>query len=152
MANVREMCTKKTVVATPETTVAAAAQLMRRNHVGTIVVCERKRGGGPDVPVGIVTDRDIVIEVVAPELRPDTITVGDIMDRRLVTVREGESVLEALSIMRHNGVRRLPVTGKNGRLRGLVSIDDLMRVLPGELVDLSLIAQRGRAREAATRR
>jgi CBS domain-containing protein len=49
-------------------------------------------------------------------------------------------------------VRRLPVTGKNGRLRGLVSIDDLMRVLPGELVDLSLIAQRGRAREAATRR
>lgn len=152
MANVRDICTKKTVVAKPETTVAAAAQLMRRNHVGTIVVCERKRAGAPEIPVGIVTDRDIVVEVVAPDLRADTITVGDIMDRRLVTVRESESVLEALSIMRHNGVRRLPVTGKDGRLRGLVSIDDLMRVLPGELIDISLIASRGQAREAATRR
>jgi CBS domain-containing protein len=152
MANVRDICTKKTVVATPGTTVSAAAQLMRRNHVGTIVVCERKRAGAPQIPVGIVTDRDIVVEVVAPDLRADTITVGDIMDRRLVTVRESESVLEALSIMRHNGVRRLPVTGKDGRLRGLVSIDDLMRVLPGELIDIALIARRGQAREAATRR
>jgi CBS domain-containing protein len=152
MANVRDICTKKTVVATPETTVAAAAQLMRRNHVGTIVVCERKGKGAAEMPVGIVTDRDIVVEVVAPDLRADTITVGDIMDRRLVTVRENESVLEALSLMRHNGVRRLPVTGKDGRLRGLVSIDDLMRVLPGELIDISLIARRGQAREAATRR
>jgi CBS domain-containing protein len=139
------------VVATPNTTVSEAAQLMRRNHVGTVVVCET-RNGGKRIPVGIVTDRDIVVEVVAPELRPDTITVGDIMSRKLVRVAETEDILKAVEIMRTHGVRRLPVVGKGGSLVGLLSTDDLARLLPGELADIGTIVARERARESATRK
>ena len=127
----------------------AAASLMRRHHVGTIVVCKDNRGRAP---VEIVTDRDIVVEVVAPDLRPDTITVGDIMGRKLVTVGDTEDVLKALEIMRHHGVRRLPVVGKGGRLVGLISTDDLVRVLPGELAEIGMIVTRERAHEVATRK
>jgi CBS domain-containing protein len=151
MAKLREVCTRKVVVARPETTVGEAAALMRRHHVGAVVVCE-PADRGRQTPVGIVTDRDIVVEVVAPDLRPDTITVGDIMDRRLVTVPETETVLKALETMRHHGVRRVPIVGKGGYLAGIVSTDDLARVLPAEMADIGMIAARGRARESAVRK
>lgn len=85
MANIRDLCTRKVVVTTRDTTVAVAAQIMRRQHVGTLVVCD-EASGRRRIPVGVVTDRDIVVEVTAPELRADTITVGDIMGRQLVSV------------------------------------------------------------------
>ena len=151
MAKIRSLCTRKVVVATRETTVAAAAQLMRRHHVGTVVVCDRA-GGQRRVPVGIVTDRDIVVEVVSPGLRPDTITVGDIMVRQLVTVGEADGVLRALDIMRQRGLHRLPVVRKDGSLVGIVSTHDLVPALRAELADVSIIAARGRSREAAVRR
>src|SRR4030095_9330688 len=106
MSNIRELCTREVVVARRDTTVAAAAKLMRHHHVGTIVVCEQVNGGRR-LPIGIVTDRDIVIEVVAPELDVKAITVGDIMGQGLITARETEGVLQALEIMRFNGGRRL---------------------------------------------
>ena len=151
MAKVRDICTKEVVTGTPDTTISAAAQLMRRHHVGTLVVCDRANGGRR-VPIGIVTDRDIVVEVVAPELRPDTITVGDIMDRRLATVGDMESALAALEIMKTQGVRRLPVVRKNGTLVGLVSTHDLVLALPSELADISIIVARGRSRETRARK
>ena len=151
MASLQDICTRKTVVATPDTTVAEAAQLMRRHHVGTIVVC-KEAGASRRIPLGIVTDRDIVVEVVAPDLRPDTITVGDIMGRELATVSESKSVQQALEIMRHKGVRRLPVVKDSGRLSGIVSLDDLLGVVAQELNDVAKVAAREQAREAATRR
>jgi len=151
MANIRDFCTRKVVVAARDTTVAAAAQLMRRHHVGTIVVCDQANGSRR-MPVGIVTDRDIVIEVVAPELRPDTITLDDIMVRQLRTVRETEGVLQALEIMRHKGLRRLPIVKEDGHLIGIVSTEDLLGVLAGELSDLARIGACSRSREAEMRR
>jgi CBS domain-containing protein len=103
-------------------------------------------------PIGIVTDRDIVVEVVAPELHPETITVGDIMGRRLATVGETESALAALEIMRTQGVQRLPVVRKNGSLVGIVSTHDLVLALPSELADISIIVARGRSRETRARK
>ena len=90
-----EICTRDTVITTRDTTVAAAAQLMRQHHVGTLVVVDQVNGG-KRVPVGIVTDRDAVVEVMATGLDPKTITVGDIMEQELVTARENEG-LTALS-------------------------------------------------------
>lgn len=151
MSNLGKICNREVVVATRDMTVAAAAQLMRHHHVGTLVICD-ERNGGRRVPVGIVTDRDIVVEVVAPGLQAEAITAGDIMAAELVTARESEGVLEALEIMRFKGVRRLPVVGEAGELIGLVAIDDILEVLAEELTDVSHVIGRERSIEAANRR
>jgi CBS domain-containing protein len=146
-----EICTRVTVFTTREATVADAAKLMRQHHVGSLVVVEDVNGG-KRVPVGIVTDRDAVVEVMATGLDPKTITVGDIMVQDLVTARESEGVLETMQIMRYKGVRRLPIVGKSGELIGIVSIDDLLEVLAEELSELAKIIAREQARETTTRR
>jgi CBS domain-containing protein len=146
-----EICTRVTVFTTREATVADAAKLMRQHHVGSLVVVEDVNGG-KRVPVGIVTDRDAVVEVMATGLDPNTITVGDIMVQDLVTARESEGVLETMQIMRYKGVRRLPIVGKSGELIGIVSIDDLLEVLAEELSELAKIIAREQARETTTRR
>lgn len=146
-----EICTRETVIATREMTVAAAAQLMRQHHVGTLVVVDQVNGG-KRVPVGIVTDRDAVVEVMATGLDPNVITVGDIMEQELVTARANEGVLETMQIMRYKGVRRLPIVGKAGELIGIVSIDDLLEVLAEEFSELAKIFAREQARETTTRR
>jgi CBS domain-containing protein len=146
-----EICTRETVITTRETTVAAAARLMRQHHVGTLVVVDQVNGG-KHVPVGIVTDRDAVVEVMATGLDPNAITVGDIMDQELVTARESEGVLETMQIMRYKGVRRLPIVGKAGELIGIVSIDDLLEVLAEEFSELAKIFAREQTRETTTRR
>jgi CBS domain-containing protein len=146
-----EICTRVTVFTTRETTVGEAAKLMREHHVGTLVVVEQVNGG-KRVPVGIVTDRDAVVEVMATGLDPNTITVGDIMAPDLVTARENEGVLETMQIMRYKGVRRLPIVGRTGELIGIVSIDDLLEVLAEELSELAKVSGREQARETVTRR
>jgi len=146
-----EICTRVTAFTRRETTVADAARLMRQHHVGSLVVVEDVNGG-KRVPVGIVTDRDAVVEVMATGLDPNTITVGDIMEQELVTARENEGVLETMQIMRYKGVRRLPIVGKSGELIGIVSIDDLLEVMAEELSELAKIVGREQARETATRR
>ncbi|HSD99667.1 MAG TPA: CBS domain-containing protein [Burkholderiales bacterium] len=146
-----EICTRETVIATREMTVAAAAQLMRQHHVGTLVVVDPVNGG-KRVPVGIITDRDAVVEVMATGLDPNAITVGDIMEQELVTARANEGVLETMQIMRYKGVRRLPIVGKAGELIGIVSIDDLLEVLAEEFSELAKIFAREQARETTTRR
>ncbi|HEX9684488.1 MAG TPA: CBS domain-containing protein [Burkholderiales bacterium] len=146
-----DICTRNTVITTRDTTVAAAAQLMRQQHVGALVVVDQVNGT-QRVPVGIVTDRDAVVEVMATGLDPKTITVGDIMDQELVTARESEGVLETMQIMRYKGVRRLPIVGKSGELIGIVSIDDLLEVLAEEISELAKVVAREQARETATRR
>jgi CBS domain-containing protein len=146
-----EICTRVTVFTRRDTTVADAAKLMRQHHVGSLVVVEDVNGGRR-VPVGIVTDRDAVVEVMATGLDPNTITVGDIMVQDLVTARESEGVLETMQIMRYKGVRRLPIVGKSGELIGIVSFDDLLEVLAEELSELAKIIAREQARETTTRR
>jgi len=151
MATIGELCNREVVVAAPSTTVTAAAKLMRRHHVGSIVVVDNVDGVSR-MPVGILTDRDVVMEVCATELDPSLITVGDIMSHELVTTGENEGVLETMEIMRYKGVRRLPVVGDNGQLTGIISVDDLLDVLAEELGELTKVLAREQAREAAARR
>jgi len=150
MATIGELCNREVVIATADTTITAGAKLMRHHHVGSIVVVEES--GGARRPVGIVTDRDIVVEICAMDLDADLLTVGDIMSRDLVTAREGEGVLEAMQIMRYKGVRRLPVVGTEGELTGIVTVDDVLDVLAEELGELTKVLAREQAREAVARR
>ena len=104
---VGEICNRDVVITGKSVSVVDAAQLMRTHHVGDLVVVEDKDGCRH--PVGIVTDRDIVVEVVAAGVNPDAFTVGDIMRPELATLRESDGLFAALRYMRDKGVRRMPV-------------------------------------------
>lgn len=147
---VGEICNREVVIVQAGKSALEAAQLMRQHHVGDVVVVEER--GGFRVPVGIVTDRDLVVEVVAPGLDPSVITVGDIMVPELATVTENIGVFEAIQYMRTKGVRRLPVVGGNGGLIGILAVDDLLELLADELLLLAKLVKREQKKEIASRR
>jgi CBS domain-containing protein len=151
MTTITSICNRAVAFTTRETTVAVAAKLMRHGHVGSLVIVEQMNGG-KRIPVGMVTDRDIVVEVVATGLDPAAITVGDIMAWEIVVGRESDSVLETLEIMRFKGVRRLPTVDGEGQLIGIVTVDDLLEILAEEMNELSSIVSREQSNEAAARR
>jgi CBS domain-containing protein len=151
MTTIASVCNRAVAFTTRDITVAAASKLMRHGHVGSLVIVEQMNGG-KRVPVGIVTDRDIIVEVIATGLDPAVITVGDIMSRELVVGRETDSVLETLEIMRFKGVRRLPTVDGDGQLVGIVTVDDLIEVLAEELNELARIVAREQSHEVSTRK
>lgn len=144
-----EICNRSVVVVERDESVRAAATLMREHHVGTLVVVTRN---GVCTPVGIVTDRDVTIGVVAVGLDADVLTVGDIMGPDLFTAPEDQGVYETLQQMRGHGIRRLPIVDREGALAGLVSLDDLVELLAQELGELSRLIAREQAREERQRR
>jgi CBS domain-containing protein len=147
---VGELCIRQVVVAPRNTSVLEAAKLMRQYHVGDIVVTDES--DGRRVPVGIVTDRDIVLEVLAPELDAANLSVGDIMSSDLITARENAGVFQTIQLMRAKGARRAPVVNGEGFLVGIVSVDDLMELLADELSELAKLVSREQKREAEIRR
>jgi CBS domain-containing protein len=147
--SIGDICVRDVVYTGRDTTVQAAAKMMRHYHVGSLVVVDYF--DGKRVPVGIVTDRDIVVEVTAIDLDAKVITVGDIMAAELVTASEGQGILETIEVMRFKGVRRLPVVDTDNRLVGIVAIDDMLESLAEELSDLTRIVSREHAREMQSR-
>jgi CBS domain-containing protein len=144
-----EVCSRSVVAATRDMPLAEASRLMRENHVGSLVVTGE---GEKRVPVGIVTDRDIVVEVVAAGLDHQTLTVGEIMGSSVATAREDDDTLETLDLMRLRGVRRVPVVDAAGELVGIVSIDDLLESVANELSNIVLALRSGPAIEFLRRR
>jgi CBS domain-containing protein len=144
-----EFCNREVVFATREMGLPEAAQLMRKYHVGDLVVVDEV--DGKRKPVGIVTDRDIVIEIIAKSLDIDEFSVGDIMGPQLVSVQETEGVFETIRLMRAKGVRRIPVVNQQGELIGIVSADDILDLLAEEMAELAKVAPREQGREAKTR-
>lgn len=128
---IAELCTREVIIVRRDETALQAAKLMREHKVGTVVVVEDQ--GLRRVPVGIVTDRDLVVEIIALEVDPGFITVGDIMARDLTSVKGNCGVYEAIRYMRGKGVRRLPVVDDGGGLLGIVTLDDLLALLAEEL-------------------
>ena len=122
-----ECCNREVIVADKDTDILEAARLMREHHVGDLVIVERRNGANH--PVGILTDRDLVVEVLAQEVPPDELSAADVMSLDLATVGEEEGVWETLERMRDLGVRRMPVVDANGGLVGLVTLDDLLELL-----------------------
>ncbi len=148
--SIGEFCTREVVIAEQDTTIVELAQLMRNHHVGDVVVVERQ--GDRVVPVGIVTDRDIVVELIAKNIDLDTVTTGELMRPELITGKENEGIWDTLQRMRNKGIRRLPVVNYNGDLEGILSIDDLIELLADELNTLAEIAGRGLERESTIRK
>lgn len=148
---VAQLCNRNVVTVLPTDEVTVAAQLMRERHVGYLVVVIPDASGAGPMAVGVLTDRDIVVGVVARGVDPAALTVGDIMSANPVTLAEFDSLQKAAQEMRRIGVRRMPVTGKQGELKGVLSLDDLLDAASGELRDLALAVRNEQRIESAQR-
>lgn len=147
---ISEICNREVVIVQRNNTISEAAQLMRQHHVGDVVVVEER--GGARIPVGIVTDRDLVVEIMAPAIDQMVITVGDIMVPELVTVKENAGLFETIEYMRAKGVRRVPVVDKGGGLVGILTLDDLLELLAEELLSLAKLVRHEQKTETMSRR
>ena len=134
----------------PAASVQAAASLMRSKHTGDLVVVadpEEDR-----IPLGVITDRDIVIEVLANGLNPAVTAVRSLLRTPIVMAHEDEDVSEALERMRAHGIRRLPIVDGEGKLAGVVTLDDILKQLAADVNALVDIVGRERDREQRSRR
>ncbi|KQQ86821.1 CBS domain-containing protein [Massilia sp. Leaf139] len=151
--NIGDICTVQTISCSRDETVQGAALLMRQHHVGDLVVVDGNDGEA--IPVGILTDRDIVVSVVALGLDPASLQVGDIMSDDLLTCGEEDDVYQTIEHMRLRGIRRVPVVNRNGALAGIVSAADvikpLLEFLAEEMGDLSRISGNQQAHEKRAR-
>jgi len=132
---VGELCNREVVVVEPGASIKESAALMRRYHVGDLVVVEDR--GAQKVPRGILTDRDIVVGLLAENIDPDKISAGDLMSFDLLCAREEDDLLDSLQEMRRRGVRRLPVVNAAGGLEGILTLDDLLEVFAEQLGGLA---------------
>ena len=146
---ISELCSRSVVVTERKTSIEEAARLMREHHVGSLVVVDEDARGRK--PVGILTDRDIAIEVVAVGVAPASVTVGEVMAPELVTATLDDEPWQTIQRMRKKGVRRVPVVDAEGLLAGIVSVDDLLEIVSEELDGLVKVIAAELRREARTR-
>jgi signal-transduction protein with cAMP-binding, CBS, and nucleotidyltransferase domain len=146
--HISEICTRDVVTCARDTGVRELAQLMRERHVGDVVVVDRGKEGA--VPVGIVTDRDLVVRVLAKGLDIDAVTAGDLMGEPLTSAFDSEDVYDAVWHMRSHAIRRLPVVDARGFLLGVLTMDDITAHLASDLADMVRIvpSQGQRERQA----
>jgi CBS domain-containing protein len=147
---VGEICNREVVIVKRDTSVNEAAKLMRQYHVGDVVVVDEKNG--QKIPVGIVTDRDLVVEIMAPDAVQMVVTAGEIMVPQLATIKDDTGVYEAIQYMRGKGVRRMPVVDGKGALVGILTLDDLLALLAEELLALSKLVRNEQKKESSNRR
>jgi CBS domain-containing protein len=143
-----DICNTRVVTAPANTPLTEVARLMRKNHVGSVVVVDP---ADPRKPLGIVTDRDIVVEVVAAEQDARVVTAADIMASPPVTASPGDDASWSLKVMRDRGIRRLPVVDGAGALVGIVALDDLLSAASSTLFDVVQTIGTERVVEAAHR-
>lgn len=135
--SVGSICTRYVDLAGPEETVQAAAQRMMERKVGTLVILDPERR-----PIGLLTDRDLVLRVLAPGKDSRLTAVGEVMTREPKTVSERTPIEQALALMRSSAFRRLPVVGDDGALVGLVSLDDVLSLLAEEFRDVGALVDK----------
>jgi CBS domain-containing protein len=146
---IADLCNRHVATCERSASAADVARLMREHHAGEVVVVDTI--GGIQMPVGLLTDRDLVVEVMGAGIDPESVTAGDLMPETLVTVYESEDVQDAIWHMHTKAIRRLPVVDYTNRLRGTVALDDIAAFLASALSDLARIAPRQRTIEKARR-
>lgn len=149
MSDVNLLCNHYVATVNEGQSVVDAAALMREEHVGDVIVVEPR--GKAKLPVGILTDRDIVVGVIAKGISADAVTVGEAMTRALLTLREDASLEFALQEMRRFGVRRAPVVGSSGELVGVIALDDVIEHLAVQLCRLAELIKHEQDVERETR-
>jgi CBS domain-containing protein len=147
-AQLKDFATSVVAVVEPETPALVAAQLMRKHHVGALVVVDAQ---AKTHPIGIVTDRDLVLELMAEGLDPAIFTAGDIMSVNLVLATPEMDAMEAVLLMRTHRLRRLVIADAAGQLVGIVTLEDVLELLTRELANLAAGLAGARDREITER-
>ena len=139
------VCESRVVTTGPDTLLPDAVLEMRRMQVGALVIVEHRNGR--TWPVGIVTDRDIAATLTS-DANLARLRVADVMSRNLVVAGEHDDFFDGLSKMRRFGVRRLPIVSREGTLRGIITLDDVVDVLSAKLREAASVVPRERRVEA----
>ena len=147
--NIANLCRRQIVTIDAGATLREAAARMREHHVGALVVTVENAGN--ECVYGVITDRDLAIEILARDLNPADIRVGPLARRELASVPADAGIAEAVAVMKEAGVRRLLVTEAQGQIVGIVAADDLLDALAAQLTGLALALRSGIAREGAER-
>jgi CBS domain-containing protein len=135
--NAGSVCKRGVVTVAPMDDLVAAAHLMREKHVGYLIVSEASGPQKESRVVGVLTDRDIVVAVLAREVDAHALKVGDVMTRDPLLIEEGQSIEAVLRHMREAGVRRVPVVDRSGALTGVLSIDDVLERIAEQLINIA---------------
>lgn len=143
---VARTCTREAVYIDEKAGVIEVARIMREEHVGSVIVVD-----ADGRPTGIITDRDLVIEILAEDVDMDSVLLKDIMTTNLVVVTENEETMDAIEKMRDAGIRRAPVVDDKGYLSGLLSVDDVLTSLGEEIKDIITLINKSRSKEALCR-
>jgi CBS domain-containing protein len=147
---IKDICAIDAVCCLPDITVSEAARIMRAKHVGDLVVIDN--ADEEREPLGILTDRDIVVEVLARGRNPNDVKVSEVMSTHLVIAAASEETHAALERMRAQGLRRVPVVDDEGFVTGIITLDDLLRAHAEEGAALAQVVSNAQLREARGRR
>jgi len=143
------LATREVATIDAAASIALAARTMRNQHAGALVVTSE--GQDPPRPIGIITDRDIVVSVVAVGLDPSAITAGDIMAEQLYVAGQGDDAFSTIRQMRLLGVRRAPIVDDTGKLMGIFTVDDFIAYLGREINEVSSLIAAEQLDEQTTR-
>src|SRR5918994_3777356 len=130
-----EYCKRAVVAIASRADPAEAAKLMREEHVGFLIVY--RDGDSLQKPIGVVTDRDLVLGVMARDVDPHAVTVDDVMTRQPLVANETDELSDMLQGMRLAGIRRVPVVDDRGALVGVMAIDDALDLITGLMCDIA---------------
>ena len=147
--NILDLCNQHVISTGRDTDITEASRLMREHHIGSLLVVDYQQDR--PVPVGIITDRDIVVEVLAEELAPEKVTVGDVMSSQLVCGKADASLWDAMKLMRMHGIRHLPILNNDEALVGIITVDDIMMILASEFTELVRVIGKEQTNEVRTR-
>ena len=131
-----QICSREVDIANYDESVLDAARRMRDRQVGALVIVDGM------TPVGVLTDRDLTVRVLAAGLDPPATRVSQVMTPSPTTIREDESIQTGLGYMRSGRFRRLPVVGHDGRLVGILALDDVLELVAEELADIGHLLKR----------
>ncbi|HZD43646.1 MAG TPA: CBS domain-containing protein [Methanomicrobiales archaeon] len=131
-----DCCKKSVVTVSPTTTVDEVARIMKEKNVGSVIVTYN------DVPVGIVTDRDLTLRVLAERKRADNLPVEDVMTRDLSTLKGDMGLYEAIEFITERGIRRIPIVGSDEKLMGIITLDDVLLIIGREMKGVADIIER----------
>lgn len=147
--SIGEYCNRELVIVSRTESVQEAINLMRTHHVGDVIVVDKQ--GDLILPVGILTDRDIVLKILAEDVDLNTINIGDVMSHELVTIPEKTTLMDTIKYMQAKGVRRMPVIDGQGSLVGIITTDDVLELVAEQLQDIVSLFHREHKREIKQR-
>lgn len=147
---VARFCAREVITAHRDTSIRDAAALMRKHHIGSLVIVDSEDSEA--LLLGVVTDRDLVVEVLAQDVEVESLSVGDIVQSPLESISESTDIWEAMECMAELGVRRLPVVDADCYLCGIITLDDILEWLAESMERLRTLVANEIWQEARARR